>query len=72
MTEQDCYEEARREIRRMQETATQQSLVSSYTPLLEVEDTVTTPDGQFVINGIDWDFNPAQVVQTLSVRKKML
>jgi len=68
MTEQECYEYAQLALKLMQEQALTGSYVMHYNPLLEPGDRITTPDGDCVIDAIQVDFKPGDVIQNLRVK----
>jgi hypothetical protein len=68
MTEQDCFREARREIQRMEQQAFKEDFQTPVTPLIEIEDRVSTPRGERIVDSISLDFTPAEIEQTISAR----
>lgn len=69
MSANECYEQARLETYRMEEQAINETIVTSYTPLIEPEDHVTTPSGERIVTARRWTVTPPQVEQELNVRK---
>jgi|GEM_PF-2124937 hypothetical protein len=69
MTPQACLREARREVARMESAATSYSLTASYVPRLELEDRITTPDGDWLISSREVQHEGPEIRQTITARK---
>lgn len=69
MSEDECYEQARLSILRMESEAESQSIVTPFTPLLQMEDRITTPSGEFVITQRDINVEQARIYQNIQARK---
>lgn len=69
MTKDDCYQEAKDHIRRMSEQALVEEIISPFTPLIEIEDRITTSDGERIVTTRSLQFQPGHVEQQLSARK---
>lgn len=69
MTEAECYDQARLSILRMESEANSQQLVTPFTPLLQPEDRITTPDGDYIITQRDITVEQARVYQNLQTRQ---
>lgn len=71
MTKQECFIEATNTLKRMQENTFTQSADVPYVPMIEVEDRVTTADGDWIVTGYQLDLDVAEVVAGMNVRKYM-
>lgn len=68
LSEDDCYEKAQDQIARQKETATTEQFESQFTPHLEPEDRIRTPNGDRIITGQSWQYSPGTIDQNLQVR----
>lgn len=69
MSEKDCYNEAVRSIKRVQEASIAERVRTPFTPLLEIEDRINTTNGDWIINQIDRTFVLGDANQTLTVNQ---
>lgn len=69
MTEAECYDQARLSILRMESEADGKTMVSPFTPLVQIEDHITTPDGEYIITGRDISIEQSRLYQNLQTRK---
>lgn len=69
MSEDECYEQARLSVLRMQSEANSQSITTPFTPLLQIEDRITTPDGDYVITQRDITIEQARIYQGIQARE---
>jgi hypothetical protein len=70
LTEDECALEAARSIKRMQENAFAESIRTSVLPLLEIDDRVSTPEGEWLIS--NYGFNVEEggyISQDTQIRK---
>lgn len=68
MSEADCYAEGQRAILRLMEQALVDTLVDSFLQFVEVEDRITTIDGERLISSLSTEYTPVQVVHTIVAR----
>jgi hypothetical protein len=61
MSVHECYAESRSAMRRMAEQALSEVVTTPFNPLLEVEDRITTPNGERIITKRDWNFSPGTI-----------
>ncbi len=69
MTEAECLDQARLSILRMESEANAQQLVTPFTPLLQMEDRITTPDGDYIITQREIQIDQSKIYQNLQTRK---
>lgn len=69
MTEKECYQEAERSLIRAQESAFTEDVRTPFTMFLEPEDRVLTPNGDWLVGEIGWEFLSGGINQSLRVRK---
>lgn len=69
MTEAECFEQARLSILRMESEANAHQLTTPFTPLLQMEDRITTPDGDYIITQREINIENARIYQNLQTRK---
>jgi hypothetical protein len=69
MSEADCYAEATNELRRMEEAAYTETIETPFTPLLEPEDRISTPSGEWIVSSREADFSITASDQALTTRK---
>lgn len=65
MSEKECYTEAVRTLKRMREQAIAEQARTPFTPLLEPEDRVSTPNGDWLISQVDLTLVSGDVNQTV-------
>ena len=69
MTEEDCYAEAQRIIQRMEEQAVTEPVAMIGLPLLELEDRVTTPQGDWLVGNIGLEYHSARIIENINLKK---
>lgn len=69
MTEEECRRQAELAIKRMEEAMIIETITSSYHPLLELEDHVTTPSGERIISSRSITFEGPQAVEQITARQ---
>lgn len=72
MTEQECVDQAELSIRRLEEKTITESFATTFRPLLEVEDHVTTPGGDRIITSRSVSVTPVQAEESVSLRRYTL
>lgn len=68
-TEAECYVEAQRSVKRMEEAAITEPMSTFGLPLLEPEDRITTPYGDWLVTTIDKEYQGATIIQSMMLRK---
>lgn len=68
MTEIACRREAERQINRMEEKFSTETILTQFTPTVEVEDHVTTEISERIVSSRKWVFSPGTIDQELSLR----
>lgn len=69
MTEIECYEEAVKTLKRGEEAAFTEDVQVVFQPFLEVDDRVTTPNGDWLVSGLETSFGPGVIRQGLRLRR---
>lgn len=69
MSEKECYTEAVRSLKRVREAANGEQVRTPFTPLLEPEDRVSTPNGDWLISQMDQSLVLGGVNQTLTLKQ---
>lgn len=69
MSENDCINEAERHLRRLHSEADTCELEAANLPLLEPEDRITEPEGDWIISGYSKEFVPGAIITIYSTRK---
>jgi len=69
MTESECFEEAKRTLLRIEEAVFSESIGVSHIPLIEVEDRIETPTGDYLISGLGLSFGMGFIDQSVNARK---
>lgn len=68
LTPDECLEQARLTVRRMQEQALSQNFETPYHPLIEIEDHVTTPDGERIVGSRNVAYEPGGATDSIQSR----
>ena len=68
-TAEECYQEAQNTLKRAREAVSTATLTSLYTPLIEPEDRITTPEGERMVSEQQLTFTPGLIQQELDVRE---
>ncbi len=68
MSEDECYTQARLSILRMESEANQIVTVSPLTPLVEMEDRITTPQGDYVVSSREVSIEQSKIYQRITAR----
>lgn len=68
-SEAECAYEAERTLKRSEEDAFGESVASCATPYLELDDRITTPNGDWLIDSIQWGLDHGYIQQQIDARK---
>lgn len=68
LTKQECFLEASNTIKRMKEAAFTQTLDAALIPMLETEDRITTPEGDWIVTQYALDLAVGEIEQQSTIR----
>lgn len=68
MSREECYQQAYRTAQRMLSEAITEDFESVFTPLLEPEDHIETPEGERIVSARVWSIGTGEIVQAISSR----